>query len=1407
LTFEGNLKRFGLFLLFFIFLSSAVWGESYTWTGGGSDDKWTTAANWKDSSDGTTNHPGNTAVDTAVINNGTVEIEASDTITIASLTINGGTLTIESAGESAGHLTTTDLTIDDATITNNSGSLTVTNVTITSTNGIVSGLNISSGNVSITTTGNNNVTIGAIPTSGTINLTVNGAGTLNAGSNTYGTVTINADVSLASNLSTGNLTINSGETLNLASHNITATGTITNNGTLVLGASTVTANTINNGGTLTLDGNTSQLSGGTHTTVGGTVEFTGSGTTLSGITHFTNLIINGGTHTGAGAISVSGNFQLNGGSLGATSLAVTGSSTIGGNITTSGTQQYGAVMLGNNVTLTGSTVTLGAITGGNHSLTISGDAVFNGGISGINALHITGAVNNATISAAITATASVSVDGTSTISADITTTGAQSYTGTVTITGTQTLKTTGGTITTTGLVTATAGVTIEASGGITIGSGGITASTGTSGVVRLESGGNITVSGHVKGHQLLAITPTGIVTVGVVTIDASNTESEGLAAAIYIKANSFHANGGANSIELEGTDGEMCLNLASSWTDSASAVVGGTSRWHEHISKHLIYGVASAPYYDRNGDPISNYTYVNSSIDTGIEFDVDSGYNIYIFNVGNNSKEVTFTVPGSGLIEIHGVYESTELTLHPGSGGLHFVGAKIELTGGDFSTTDKLTLFGLSNSIKAEGITLKEVEGSGNLTLEATTGYVTTIDGNVTTSGNQTYNGAVTITGTRVLKSTGGTITTTTELVSASAGVTIEASGGITIGSGGINAETAGVIRLESTGGNITVSGAVTGHQLLAITQNGSVTVDVVTISGNNGSEHDNAAIYVKAVSFSATGGANSITPGGAGGQLCLWINEEWSNPDDAVPAGRWHQHIPKILYSFTEDENGDGRLDRIRVQTNVPLNGNFSGFNVSVEGYEVKGFAMVSNSAPNNDSFYINLEQKSELDGGSTPRWRVTRNQSLKDSTNTSFMGNPSTDRNITPTDTIPPRIAYTLALPGHNQIYVQMSEPVDSTATELIDSFEIDVKYTITGVIPIGSHGYLLDLDDSFDINDLVKSITSSSHPLIGFFSVKDITDRSTEPTIDPSDPPPKYPTNWGYTYTTTSINFPHSLIDSTNPVSPVSSVIRRVTDVLVSRSPDNYFALPVFAKNEKGTIWVFDGTASLEAGESVIELQARINTSPALTGTYNLQLFYKKTARGNSNALWQPFSSQYYFAPDGGAILSPTPPPSSPLYNFDFGNIDSGNRVEFYLYIGTMYGNTPNTDQFIARLDIKSGAAIPSNWYNLVRPFCFDVQGVRRQRGGVTIRNNVINSDAREEVTILYNLARPGRVTIQLYTLEGTLVKSLMRNEYREAGEFDVKWNGSNNAGRAVARGMYFVRVVGPDIDEIRKIMVIR
>ncbi|MBU3608919.1 glycine-rich domain-containing protein, partial [Polynucleobacter nymphae] len=140
--------------------------------------------------------------------------------------------------------------------------------------------------------------------------------------------------------------------------------------------------------------------------------------TLSATTVTTNSTLTT-VSSGAYALTITGNAVFGGAITAVTNLSVSGTSSIAANITTTGTQGYtGAVTLtgtGATRTLQGTTITTSStIAGGANSLTITGNAVLNGAVTGVTNL---------------------SVSGTTSLGADISTSGTQTYTGAVTISG------------------------------------------------------------------------------------------------------------------------------------------------------------------------------------------------------------------------------------------------------------------------------------------------------------------------------------------------------------------------------------------------------------------------------------------------------------------------------------------------------------------------------------------------------------------------------------------------------------------------------------------------------------------------------------------------------------------------------------------------------------------------------------------------------------------------------------------------------------------------------------------------------------------------------------------------------------------------------------------------------------
>ena len=66
--------------------------------------------------------------------------------------------------------------------------------------------------------------------------------------------------------------------------------------------------------------------------------------------------------------------------------------------------------------------------------------------------------------------------------------------------------------------------------------------------------------------------------------------------------------------------------------------------------------------------------------------------------------------------------------------------------------------------------------------------------------------------------------------------------------------------------------------------------------------------------------------------------------------------------------------------------------------------------------------------------------------------------------------------------------------------------------------------------------------------------------------------------------------------------------------------------------------------------------------------------------------------------------------------------------------------------------------------------------------------------------------GNLRVIVMTADGNIVKYL-ENGRKPEGLHYYYWDGTNKSGTAVARGIYFIRVVGPEMEETRKVMVVK
>lgn len=151
----------------------------------------------------------------------------------------------------------------------------------------------------------------------------------------------------------------------------------------------------------------------------------------------------------------------------------------------------------------------------------------------------------------------------------------------------------------------------------------------------------------------------------------------------------------------------------------------------------------------------------------------------------------------------------------------------------------------------------------------------------------------------------------------------------------------------------------------------------------------------------------------------------------------------------------------------------------------------------------------------------------------------------------------------------------------------------------------------------------------------------------------------------------------------------------------------------------------------------------------------------------------------------------------------NWKSGDQISFLFKMGNYtvdhFANGTIEPLYAVRLKNPNDITSLDLW-------SFKIKETTLQRGGVSILNNVINVDYGENTVVQVDLKESGNLNVIVMTLDGNIV-TYLRHGHTDAGTHYYKWNGTNNGGSKVARGLYFVRVIGPGIDETRKVMCVK
>jgi hypothetical protein len=163
---------------------------------------------------------------------------------------------------------------------------------------------------------------------------------------------------------------------------------------------------------------------------------------------------------------------------------------------------------------------------------------------------------------------------------------------------------------------------------------------------------------------------------------------------------------------------------------------------------------------------------------------------------------------------------------------------------------------------------------------------------------------------------------------------------------------------------------------------------------------------------------------------------------------------------------------------------------------------------------------------------------------------------------------------------------------------------------------------------------------------------------------------------------------------------------------------------------------------------------------------------------------------------------------------------------------FDGSPAYAGIISQRDNAQGADTRTEWFG------FSFMRIRNAELGVMIRNRFLfrawrswlmgpapNVDYTDDeipaVTALagnfpnpfnpvtrvsFSLKKKGHVSMRVYDVSGRLVRVLV-DEVREAGAYEVVWDGLNNGGRATASGIYFCRMEADDYQRTVKMVLLR
>ncbi len=159
----------------------------------------------------------------------------------------------------------------------------------------------------------------------------------------------------------------------------------------------------------------------------------------------------------------------------------------------------------------------------------------------------------------------------------------------------------------------------------------------------------------------------------------------------------------------------------------------------------------------------------------------------------------------------------------------------------------------------------------------------------------------------------------------------------------------------------------------------------------------------------------------------------------------------------------------------------------------------------------------------------------------------------------------------------------------------------------------------------------------------------------------------------------------------------------------------------------------------------------------------------------------------------------------FYFDGENIASKSIIENQQVIFTPDSDlASNTHQARIEVTNKPGYKTIQEWKFQIQGSAVNFDDASSPLKWALIQNypNPFNSST----VIRFHVAQPGHVKIEVFSIDGKLVKTLV-NESKNPGSYHCLWNGTNNQNEAITSGIYLYRMTGNGFQEMRRMIYLK